>query len=371
MNEEHVAILKSGVDAWNYWRETNLDILPDLKFIYLAGLDLKGSNLKYAQLQKVHLTDVNLNNVNLLGANLYLADLNGVDLTGSRLFGASLRGIRLENANLEGVDLGDANLGAATERMGAKISAKLSGAILRNANLRGTIFEGTNLTNANFEGARTYRTLFTNLDLSTVKGLESIRHEGPSTVGIDTIYRSKGEIPEIFLRGCGVPENLITYIHTLAGQQNAFEFYSCFISYSSKDQTFAERLHADLQNKGVRAWFAPEDLKIGDKFRGKIDEAILIYDKLLLVLSVNSIGSTWVEKEVETAFEKEREQNCTVLFPIRLDNTVMTTTQAWAADIRRTRHIGDFQNWKNHAEYRKAFAQLLRALKAEEKDKEV
>jgi hypothetical protein len=36
-----------------------------------------------------------------------------------------------------------------------------------------------------------------------------------------------------------------------------------------------------------------------------------------------------------------------VLFPIRLDNGVMETDEAWAADIRRTRHIGDFSEWKN------------------------
>ena len=88
----------------------------------------------------------------------------------------------------------------------------------------------------------------------------------PSTIGIDTIYKSRGKIPVEFLRGCGVPENFIAYMHSLTGQA-FFEFYSCFISYSSKDQEFAERLHADLQAKGVRCWFAPEDLKIGDRFQ--------------------------------------------------------------------------------------------------------
>jgi hypothetical protein len=34
-----------------------------------------------------------------------------------------------------------------------------------------------------------------------------------------------------------------------------------FSTYLAKDQEFAERLHADLQNKGVRCWFAPHDLK--------------------------------------------------------------------------------------------------------------
>jgi hypothetical protein len=54
---------------------------------------------------------------------------------------------------------------------------------------------------------------------------------------------------------------LINYLPSLLNQP--IQFYSCFISYSSKDQKFADRLHADLQNKGVRCWFAPHDMAIG------------------------------------------------------------------------------------------------------------
>jgi hypothetical protein len=66
---------------------------------------------------------------------------------------------------------------------------------------------------------------------------------------------------------------------------SAFEFYSCFISYSSQDQAFAERLHADLRAKNLRCWFAPEDLKIGDRFQERIEESIRVFDKLMIVLS--------------------------------------------------------------------------------------
>jgi len=69
------------------------------------------------------------------------------------------------------------------------------------------------------------------------------------------------------IRGYGVPEKFIQCMSSLNGK--AFEYYSCFISYSSKDQGFAERLYADLQNKDVRCWFAPEDMKIGDKIRDR------------------------------------------------------------------------------------------------------
>jgi hypothetical protein len=149
----------------------------------------------------------------------------------------------------------------------------------------------------------------------------------------------------------------------LASYDAAVEYSSCFISYSSKDQRFAERLYGDLQKHGIRCWFAPEDLRIGERLRTGIDESIRRCDKLLLVLSKDSISSDWVEKEVETAMERERSQRQTVLFPIRLDDAVMGIKSGWPADIRRARNIGDFRRWENPARYKKAFERLLRDLK--------
>ena len=100
---------------------------------------------------------------------------------------------------------------------------------------------------------------------------------------------SEGKIPEAFWREAGVPDEFITYMGSLVGR--AIEFYSCFISYSSKDQDFAERLHADLQAKGVRCWFAPEDVQGGRKLHEQIEQAIRLYDKLLLVLSPTQHGA--------------------------------------------------------------------------------
>src|SRR5207249_1267543 len=151
-------------------------------------------------------------------------------------------------------------------------------------------------------------------------GLETVHHIGPSTIGIDTIYRSKGNIPEAFLKGAGVDDTFITYIRSLIGKP--IEYYSCFISYSSKDDAFAKRLYADLQSNNVRCWFAPEDLKWGEKIRLGIDEAIRIHDKLLLILSRHSIASGWVEHEVKTALAREKKEKRTVLFPMHVDRAV-------------------------------------------------
>jgi hypothetical protein len=230
------------------------------------------------------------------------------------------------------------------------------------ANLSGVDLNGAHLSHTDFSNALIGYSTFSDVDLRDVIGLEKVNHLGPSSIGIDTIYRSEGKIPASFLRDAGVPDIFTTYLSALTGV--AIEYYSCFISHSSKDEDFARRLHADLQIRKIRCWFAPEDIKIGEKIRLAVDQSIHIHDKLLLILSENSLNSVWVESEVEKAFEEEHQRKQTVLFPVRLDEAVMETDQSWAAEIRRTRHIGDFSRWKDHDSYQKAFERLLRDLKA-------
>src|SRR5207248_2315581 len=106
-----------------------------------------------------------------------------------------------------------------------------------------------------------------------------------------------------------------------------------------------------------------EDLRTGDRLRMTIDESIRVHDKLLLVLSSDSIASQWVESEVETALARERREKREVLFPVRLDNAALETNWGWAALIRNTRHIGDFTRWQDQQSYGSSFQRLLRNLK--------
>lgn len=151
---------------------------------------------------------------------------------------------------------------------------------------------------------------------------------------------------------------------TSTQQQNTpSDYHTCVLSYATEDQAFAEKLHADLQSKGVSCWFAPHDLRPGDKLRTQIYEAIQKKDKLLLILSEHAVKSDWVEREVEVAFERERQPpEVLVLFPIQLDEAVMFTDAAWAGDIRRIRFIGDFRQWQDNAIYQRALQRLLRDL---------
>ncbi len=346
-NPKHLSDLQRGVHEWNSWKGSE-KIQPDLSGADLQGLDLLGANFFSTDLRKA-----DLRGAQLTGARFDLANLREADCSGASLDYASFIQTDAKGLNLRGAGLIDAQFSA----------AKLSKASFAEATLYNTLFHASALDGACFTEAICADTIFARTDLSQVVGLDEIKHNGPSAIDVDTIYRSRGKIPETFLRGCGLPQDFITYAISLAG--HPFEFYSCFISYSSKDQEFAERIYNDLQTKGVRCWLATEDLKIGDKFRIRIDESIRLHDKLLLVLSEHSVSSDWVEKEVETAMERERKEKRTVLFPIRLDDVVMDIPNGWPADIRRTRHIGDFRKWKNHDDYQKAFDRLLRDLKTD------
>ncbi len=247
----------------------------------------------------------------------------GPDLDDANLHGADLSGANLHRANLSGVNLHRAHLSRANF-----YKADLTMADLNRARLYGADLSGANL----------YETSFVDLDLSGCKGLENCLHSGPSIIDVRTLQRS-GPLPLAFLRGVGLPDRMIEYLPSILEQ--AIQLYSCFISYSSKDEAFVQRLHADLQNKGVRCWFAPEDMKIGDRIGDTIDTAIRLRDKLLLVLSETSVTSAWVLKEVRTALAEEEQHGRPVLFPIRLDDAVMDTTEQWAHDIRRDRQERD------------------------------
>lgn len=351
-DDEHLTILEQGVEAWNKWRRENPTVTPDLSDAQLDGMIFIEHGIEGGG----HFT----RSYNLRGV-----DFCGASLIGANFAGTELYDVDFEDANLFGVNFSIEVSGNSDSRYGAEYGAEMDRANLRGANLRGADFTFAELQNVNFTKARMGQTKFGDNDLSTAIELDTVIHEGPSVIGIDSIYKSKGQVPELFLHGCGVPDDFIAFARALAGK--AIEFYSCFISYSSKDQPFAERLYADLQSKGVRCWFAPEDIKIGDKFRQRIDEAIRIHDKLLVILSEDSVSSAWVEEEVESAMERERRDNRLVLFPVSLDDAVMNSSQAWAASLRRMRHIGDFRKWKEHDSYQKAFDRLLKDLKAEEK----
>ncbi len=284
----------------------------------------------------------------------YTADLTGAQLIDSQFAGANFFNTDFRSANLNNSDFTTSTLAFAN-------------------------FNFTQLKNANFAGANLHWTTFSFVDLSDVKGLDRVEHTGPCSIDTATIYLSKGKIPESFLRGCGIPDTLISYIPSLVGASDGIQFYSCFISHSGKDAEFVQRLHARMQQQHLRVWYAPEDMKGGQKSLSQIDEAIRVYDKLLLVLSEYSMESDWVKLEIRKTRKQERETGRTMLFPISVVS--FAQLRAWecidsdtgedlAAEVR-TYHIPDFSNWKAHDAFEANFKKLLSDLHASNKQQQL
>ncbi len=359
-NQEHLSQLTTlGVESWNEWIR--------LKRVG-GGQPTRHEGAKIS----VSSFWADLNGADLSGLDLYQgkpgAGFTGIDLIGADLRNANLRGTHLAWANLTGATLKDTDLRDATLNSARIHGANLSGADLGGANIAGTDFLMGNLRGAIFTGANLYETVFSDTDLAGAEGLDACQHSGPCTVDHRTLLGYES-LPIAFLRGCGLPEPLIAA--TVELRREHAQFYSCFISCSSEDREFTERLHADLQNNGIRCWIYFEDLRTGERQWDAIYKAIEEHDKLLLVFSAASVESEWVEDEVNAAFAKERERGETVLFPIRIDDAVMTTKEPWAAKIRNSRHIGDFTCWSDHGAYEKALERLLRDLLAANKQADI
>jgi hypothetical protein len=128
-NDEHVAMLKKGVVAWNAWRRDNPDVRPDF-----SGADLSGVNLTPAE---------------EMGAS-------GADLRGANFSGADLKGAWLLGANFGGADLSRVNLSGAEACVANFSNADLRDAVLVGAALTAAFFIGTNLENSDLTGCHVY-----------------------------------------------------------------------------------------------------------------------------------------------------------------------------------------------------------------------
>jgi len=231
---EHVALVQQGATAIAAWREAH----PNER-LHLAEADLAGANLRGADLQGARLAGAILDRADLVGANLQRADLRAASLVQADLTGACLQHAslvrahlakahllraRLPRAHLHGACLHEAHLQEAnlqqaylvgTDLRGAELSgACLEGADLQWANLQETILRDARLQDANLHESVVGSTIFGHTHLHGARGLDTCRHQAPSSLDLGTCTCS-GSLPAAFLRGCGWSD---AQIASLAGR---------------------------------------------------------------------------------------------------------------------------------------------------------
>lgn len=331
--------LKSGWQEWNRWRDKHSKVVPDLRSSFgsdfdLSDYDLSGMNLSHMNLQKAKLAR-HKPVTHFYGTNFRHANLSQAYLSKSAFMDANLS---------------DANL----------CGAQLFGTFFRKGtNLLRTNFSEAKLAGAEFTEARLGWTIFGANDLSQVRGLEEAIIEGPITIGIDTVFLSQGKIPNSFLERIQMPKPGIKFIRSIT--KRPVQYSSCFISYSSRNQEFADQLYRDLIDAGVSSWLATRSLKGGQDFAREIEQSIPSYERFLVLLSRQSINiSTWVPREVKIAL-KQTEKDPNFVVPIVLDNAYELTRKKWV-NLLRAKDLIFFGRQRRNERYRESFVKLLTSL---------
>ncbi len=404
-NMEHVQLVRRGRDHVARWREANPNEQLDLNAAYMSyvrapqvnisGADLRNSDLMGAVMRRANLSGCYMNT-----SHMYHADLREADLTNALLYGANMRGVDLRGTDLSGADLdravlSDANLSG----------ANLSGANLQRTSLQGANLTGANLTGANFSGADLVRsdltdailadtdlfqtkiwgctmngadlsgsalgyTVFQDCDLRNVAGLERVRHDAPSSIGVDTLYRSGGQLPSVFLSGAGIPASVAALQETIAASGVSLSEY--YISCRDDDEEFARKLSADLANLGVTTWVFSERSRgnalvsrLSSSDQEEIERWIRDYDKLIVVASSRAIDYETILNDITAARDKQQSADRWLLYFVAPDNGLMSPTGRAGRNMAAENVVFDLRA-EDEATYQAELARLAEALQQDQ-----
>lgn len=86
-----------------------------------------------------------------------------------------------------------------------------------------------------------------------------------------------------------------------------------FISYSSKDRPYADRIRAELALNDIGIWIDRDEISFGDRISDSIIEGMTAADYYLLLISENSNNSAWVQREISQAFDLAQKKDIAVI----------------------------------------------------------
>ena len=382
-NMEHVQLVRRGRDHVARWREANPNDSLDLNAAYMSyvrasQVDISGADLRHSDLMGAVMRRANLSGCFLNPCHMYHADFresnltnalfNGANMRGADLRGADLTGADLDRAILSDADLSGANLTNANLQRTSMIGTKLTGADLTGANFSGAdlvradlsesnlseadLFQtriwACRLAGANMNGAALGYTVFQDCDLRGVVNLDQSRHDAPSSIGVDTVFRSGGLLPVEFLDGAGVPGSLAALQEAIAS--NPSDLSECYIACRDDDEDFARQLSADLGQQGVTAWVFSQRVRgnalvsrLSSSDQEEVERWIRSYDQLIVVASSRALDTEAILKDITAARDKQQAADRWLLYFVAPDEGLMRPSGRAARNMAAENVIFDMR----------------------------
>lgn len=153
-----------------------------------------------------------------------------------------------------------------------------------------------------------------------------VKHEGPLATFAEYATR---RFPDCVSRGgSGGPRSATAKLALLAPLSEQREMNErandarrkVFISHSSEDKLFVRRLVDELTKRDLPVWFDERAMGVGDSIVTGISTGLSEADYLLVVLSRNSVGSSWVQNELNAALMEEASSKDIVVLPAVIDD---------------------------------------------------
>ena len=91
-----------------------------------------------------------------------------------------------------------------------------------------------------------------------------------------------------------------------------------FISHSSADKDFVDRLVADLVKRSIPVWYDKMDIAIGDSIPGRVNEGLADCRHFLIVMSPSSMNSKWVQEELNAGLVRQIANSGSFIVPLMI-----------------------------------------------------
>jgi len=125
-----------------------------------------------------------------------------------------------------------------------------------------------------------------------------------------------------------------------------------FISHASRDLETVKKLATELKKRGIDVWLAPEQISMGDDYAEELVNGIESCDATIMVLSIDSMKSRHVRREMEIANDLGHR-----FYPVRL--LELALAQEFAYFLRTHRWVDLFDG-----DVQKKYDELAQAILA-------